>query len=64
MKWEEGAGPGYVSGAGFIPSLTRNLWSILTGEEEGGMSYDFKNIFLATVCFAKLPLQTSMILVF
>lgn len=44
--------------------LTRKLPSILKGEEEGGMTYDFKNISLATtICSAKLPLQTSMILV-
>lgn len=52
------------SGAGFIVSLTRNLQSILRGGEEDGVIYGFKNISLATVCFAKLPLQTSMILAF
>lgn len=41
----------------------KNLPSILKGEEEGGVTYDFKNISLATICSAKLPLQTSMILV-
>lgn len=28
------------------------------------MVYDFKNISLATVCSAKLPLQTAVILAF
>lgn len=52
------------SGAGCILSLTRNRRSILRGRGEGGMSYDFKNIPPATACFAKLPLQISVILAF
>lgn len=58
---ERGQGQATGSGEGFILSLMRDLWSILRSEKEGGVLSGFRNISPATVCFAKLSLQTSVI---